>query len=206
MKKIVAGIFLIGLFILSSQVHAQTTQVDLSGSAGAICSQDATIDLTITDVTNLQGYDIRLSYNPASVSASMVFDNSFFDTVGAFVVPGSGCSAGVCIIGAAKIGQNTAVSSSGTETLATITLQNVASTGDTLDFTYSKLSDPDGFEIEHSLSSGVSIPSCPTAIGLNESSVESADSKINSPLFLFIILLLGLSIFSIGKFKLSGSQ
>lgn len=147
------GTYQVGLATL--QNSAQLTFNPLLSSLAVGANQVVTIDLT--SVTNLYGYQFEVHYNPAKVSATGAFVNTFFDTSGASgsaVPPGwnASCSAGVCKFAATRIRPATAVSSSGT--LAQITFHGDAAGDSELTFASVLLGDKDGLTIPTTFNTG----------------------------------------------------
>ncbi len=174
MKK--SMLFFIVLFLLVlffNNTVAQSTVLSLGGSAAGICSGPVDITIDVSDIpttTPLQGYDVRVSYDPASVNASAVFEDSFFDTSGAIKIRNAVCGTDsdfgipTCAFAVAQL---TPSSVSGSGTLATITLTNAGPIPSTLDFYISgaltpKFSDPNGDAIPITLGASVDVPGCPT--------------------------------------------
>ena len=64
--------------------------VGITATSDSVCVGDTTtINVEFTDISNLYGYQFKLSYSTTGFTALAAFDNSWFDTTtNAFVVPG----------------------------------------------------------------------------------------------------------------------
>nr|MBP7688033.1 hypothetical protein [Thermoflexales bacterium] len=110
-----------------------------------------TVQINLSTVTNLYGYQFEVNYDPAKVSASGVFVNSFFDTtVNAFVAWNADCTvSGVCKFSVTK--QNPAVAINGSGPLASIVFTGNAVGTTPLTFSSDILSDANAGVIAHSV-------------------------------------------------------
>jgi hypothetical protein len=124
----------------------------LASSVGVGDSVIVYIDLTA--ISDLYGYQFQVNYNPAKVTASGAFVNTFFDSsVNASIPPSwnASCAAGMCQFAVSKMSPGVAVSGSGA--LAQITFTGQAA-GETALTVNSTLSNKDGFAIAHSTNTG----------------------------------------------------
>lgn len=116
--------------------------------------ENATINLMLSNITGLYGYQFQVNYDGGLVNAAGDFDNFWFDTTANAYVPsgyGAACAGGVCKFGAAKANPGLAVS--GTGRLGTITLTGATAGTLTLTITEDVLSDIDGFRLTHTVAS-----------------------------------------------------
>lgn len=124
---------------------ADATLSTIPGGAAAFCNEPLQVVVQLDQVSDLFGYQIELTYDPALVEAEGKFDNSFFNTVGAFVLS-QGCSAGTCLFAVSLFGDVPSLSGSGP--LATVTLTSRES--GTFDLAYTDttlLTDRDGIAV-----------------------------------------------------------
>ena len=92
----------------------------IPGGQAAFCNEPLQVIVQLDEVSDLFGYQVELTYDPTLVDATGQFDNSFFNTSGAFVLS-QGCSAGTCLFAVSLFGDVPALTGSGP--LATITLK-----------------------------------------------------------------------------------
>jgi hypothetical protein len=81
--------------IIRSSIPAE---VSLVANSDEVCGA-ATVDINFDKVENLYGYEFKVNYNPARVTAEGAFDNSWFDTAlgGSFGDAWkASCTAGTC--------------------------------------------------------------------------------------------------------------
>jgi hypothetical protein len=127
------------------------TALELATATPEFCIGDgATVDLNMTNVLGLYGYQIDVTYDQNKVSATGAFDNGWFDTSSNAMIPGgynAACAGGLCRFGATRIAPATPLTGSGR--LATLNLTGVAAGTFNLTISASLLSDIDGMPITH---------------------------------------------------------
>ena len=123
--------------------------VGISATSDRVCVGDTTtINVEFTDISNLYGYEFKLSYSTTGFTAQAGFDNTWFDTTtNAFVVSGWNATDTGGIIQFATTKLAPAVPVTGSGSVATIELTGL--TVGTYDITISDiiLSDNDGNRI-----------------------------------------------------------
>ena len=132
---------------------ALSTQSNLGFGTSAVefCAP-LTVDVNLTGVTNLYGYQFKVLYGSAKVNATGTFHTSFFDVDGDGAVPpgwGGACVDGTCQFAKTELAPDGPVSGSGT--VAKMTLTPRASGSFTLNFSGDILSDRDAVPLPHSL-------------------------------------------------------
>lgn len=141
-------------------VHVSTSPATLEltiapASTTLSVGTSAVVTINLAGVSNLYGYQFKVSYDASKVSATGVFINTFVDsTTNAFIPPGwnAACSAGVCRFAVTKL--RPAAPVSGTGTLAQITFTGIAPGVFPAAFSDDSLSDPNGMAIAHTSAGG----------------------------------------------------
>lgn len=122
-------------------------------------TETQSIDINISDVKDLWGYQFEVAYDQTKVSAVGAFVNSWFNTVNNATIPSTPgndwsakCSDGLCKFAVTRNKATGVNPLSGSGTVANITFTGVAPTAGTLvTIQNDKLSDLDGMPIAHSL-------------------------------------------------------
>lgn len=141
----VAALFVLLLAAPAGGAPQAATLRTIPGGEATFCSEELTATIQLDNIAGLFGYQVELLYDPALVEAAGKFDNSFFNTSGAFVLS-EGCSAGKCLFAVAFFGAVPSVAGSGP--LASVTLAARDSGRFDLQFSANTLlSDRDGLPI-----------------------------------------------------------
>jgi hypothetical protein len=116
------------------------------------------VDLMVTGVTNLYGWQVTLYYSSVLLNGNFVTEGSFLKTVGSTFFFGSpndnyNATHGSITLGCSLLGNISGVSGSGQ--LATIYFKTKALGVCLLTLSATKLGDPDGLPMEHTLAYGV---------------------------------------------------
>lgn len=125
------------------------TLAPTTGDALFCGSENATVTIGLANITDLYGYQFKISYNPALVTATGAFDYSFFDTDGDGSEWGHTCAAGVCSFSKSELRPDPAVTGSGP--LATVTLHGVAAGTFTMQITADIFGTRDGVPLSHTV-------------------------------------------------------
>ena len=82
MTAIIAGVFLAS--ILSSPAFAYQTSLSIDPTSSSVSvGNSVTLDVDISNVTNLYAFQFDLSYAPGTLSSVSIVEGSFLPTVGA---------------------------------------------------------------------------------------------------------------------------
>ena len=109
-------------------------------------SQDFTVELKVTSITNLKGYSVTLSYNPTLLSLQEVTEGPFFSSKGkTFFYKKVDDTKGTILIDCAILGPEVSVSGEGT--LATLSFTSLKSGSTNLTFKLTKTRDTNNKEI-----------------------------------------------------------
>ena len=101
-------------------------------------SQDFTVELKVTSITNLKGYSVTLSYDPTLTSLQEVTEGPFFSTKGkTFFYTKE--DKGTILIDCALLGKTLSVSSEGT--LATLSFTCLKAGSTSIEFSLAKTRD-----------------------------------------------------------------
>ena len=101
-------------------------------------SQDFTVELKVTSITNLKGYSVTLSYDPTLISLQEVTEGPFFSTKGKTFFY-SKEDKGTILIDCALLGKNLSVSGEGTLAILSFASLKTGSTG--IEFSLAKTRD-----------------------------------------------------------------
>jgi hypothetical protein len=101
-------------------------------------SQDFTVELKATSITNLKGYSVTLSYNPTLLSLQEVTEGPFFSTKGETFFYSKEDN-GTILIDCALLGKTLSVSGEGTLATISFTCLKAGSTG--IEFSLAKTRD-----------------------------------------------------------------
>ncbi|MCO5189212.1 MAG: hypothetical protein M9918_13595 [Anaerolineae bacterium] len=139
--------------------------VSLSPAGPVEVCDTATVSVDFSDVYGLYGYQFRVTYDETLVNAVGAFDNTHFDTTGAFIPPGWGAvcddMTGECQFAASLQSPDVPVDVTGT--VATVDLTAVETGTSSIEITDLVLTDIDGFPISADLGDAVTVTSCGTA-------------------------------------------
>ena len=103
-------------------------------------SQDFTVELKVTSITNLKGYSVTLSYDPTLISLQEVTEGSFFSTKGkTFFYKKVDDTKGTILIDCALLGKT--LSTSGEGTLATLSFTCLKAGSTSIEFSLAKTRD-----------------------------------------------------------------
>jgi hypothetical protein len=169
----------VAIILLVSAVSAQATTTIGFDPADPVevCTDPITIDIDITDVTNLYGYEFRVLYDPAVITASGAFIDTWYNSSIGFKPFGwqGNCVAGVCQFAVTLLAPTPPVSGSGP--IASITMSAVGSGSSDLTITDVVFADPDGFQIPVDIANTVNTTSCiPTAVTLAAGGTSASES------------------------------
>ena len=103
-------------------------------------SQDFTVELKATSITNLKGYSVTLSYDPTLISLQEVTEGPFFSSKGkTFFYKKVDDTQGTILIDCALLGKNLSASGEGTLATLSFTCFKVGSTS--IEFSLAKTRD-----------------------------------------------------------------
>lgn len=140
----------LGLFARSAQAQGGT-QLNLNPAASSISiGNSVVVFVEVASVTDFYGYQFKVTYDAAKVSAAGAFINTFFDTTSNTFIPSgwdASCASGICKFAATHL--NTAAPVSGSGTLAQITFTGISSGTVPLAFAQDILTDRDGNSFTH---------------------------------------------------------
>jgi len=109
-------------------------------------SQDFTVELRATSITNLKGYSVTLSYDPALLSLKEVTEGLFFSSKGkSFFYKRVDDTKGTVLIDCAILGPDLSVSGEGT--LATLSFTCLKAGSTSVEFSLAKTRDAHNKEI-----------------------------------------------------------
>lgn len=166
--------------IPSEQVRAQgTTTLEISPSVSTTgIGQEITLTVTIEDVTNLYGYDVNLSFDPAIIQVLAVAN-------GTFLAAGSQFQSIDNVSGTVMLYNtqlNPATPKSGSGDLLTIRIVGIAEGTSPIGFVWNDLSDRNGFLIPVSGTSGGSVLVGPGPTAANQLSFSSKNDGLSAML------------------------
>jgi hypothetical protein len=124
-------------------------------AAGLTVGGNETVRVYINSVTDLYGYEFEVHYDPARVSATASFVNSFFDTENDAIVPpayDAVCASGICKFAASKTNGGTA--STGSGAVAEIVFTGSGAGDTSLTFEEDILSEEGAVAITHAKTTG----------------------------------------------------
>jgi len=144
-KRIIVSVLILSLIIILpgclSKLIPTTPQVTPpAGTAGVLYlepanltltpSQDFTVELKITSITNLKGYSVTLSYDPTLLNLQEVTEGPFFSTKGkTFFYKKVDDTQGTILIDCALLGKTLSTSGEGTLATLSFTCLKAGSTG-----------------------------------------------------------------------------
>jgi hypothetical protein len=130
---------------LARSTHAATTTIQVDPSVFNVNAEDVfNVNITITQVTNLTGWEFKLFYLRALLNCSAIIEGPFLKTGGSTtrvfnITNNYNSTHGRVLAGCALLGMN--VSVNGTGTAATLTFKALAGGDSPLDLVDTKLSD-----------------------------------------------------------------
>ena len=140
-----------------------TTSISVIADQTVFCGETTTVDIDITNVADLYGYQFEVSYDPTLVEASAAWVGSFFDTSApAFKPWDATCASGTCQFSITHVAPQEAVSGSGT--VAQIILTPKGSGTFTMAARNDILSDMDGNMIAHEAAEDLTLSVCRTEL------------------------------------------
>jgi len=158
-KKLIISLLILSLILISTgclgKLFPVTPEVTPpAGTAGALYlepanlsltpSEDFTVELKATSITNLKGYSVTLSYNPALLSLQEVVEGPFFSSKGKTFFYKK-LDEGTILIDCALLGHGLSVSGEGT--LATLSFTCLKAGSTNLTFKLAKTRDTNNKEI-----------------------------------------------------------
>ena len=103
-------------------------------------SEDFTVELKVTSITNLKGYSVTLSYDPTLISLQEVTEGPFFSSKGeTFFYKKVDDTKGTILIDCALLGKNLSLSGEGT--LATLSFTCLKAGSTNIEFSLAKTRD-----------------------------------------------------------------
>ena len=103
-------------------------------------SQDFTVELKVTSITNLKGYSVTLSYDPTLISLQEVTEGPFLSTKGkTFFYKMVDDTQGTILIDCALLGTDLSISGEGT--LATLSFTSLKAGSTSIEFSLTKTRD-----------------------------------------------------------------
>jgi hypothetical protein len=126
MTALIAGAFMASIF--SSPTFAYQTAVSIDPASSSVnVGNSTTLDVDISNVTDLYAFQFDLSYASGTLSSLSIVEGSFLPTVGAtFFIPGMIDNVGGTIASTADTLLGTGPGVNGTGTLAILTLTGLA--------------------------------------------------------------------------------
>ena len=126
MTAIVAAAFVASIF--SSPVFAYQTALSVNPTSSSVSvGNSVTLDVNVSNVTNLYAFQFDLSFAPGTLSSVSIVEGSFLPTVGAtFFIPGTIDNVGGAIASTADTLLGPGPSVNGSGTLAILTLTGLA--------------------------------------------------------------------------------
>ena len=158
-KRIIVSLLILSLVLIStgclSKLIPTTPEVTSpAGTAGVLYlepanlsltpSQDFTVELKVTSITNLKGYSVTLSYDPTLISLKEVTEGPFFSAKGKTFFY-SKEENGTILIDCALLGTDLSISGEGT--LATLSFTSLKAGSTSLTFKLVKIRDTHNKEI-----------------------------------------------------------
>ena len=154
-KRIIISLLILSLILifagcLSNLIPTTPSVTPPEGTAGVLYlepadltitpSQDFTVELKAASITDLKGYSVTLSYDPALLSLQEVTEGSFFSSKGkAFFYKKIEDTKGTVLIDCAILGPDLSVSGEGT--LATLSFTSLKAGSTSLTFKFTKTRD-----------------------------------------------------------------
>jgi len=158
-KKLIISLLILSLVLIStgclSKLFPTTPEVTPpAGTAGILYlepanlaltpSQDFTVELKATSITNLKGYSVTLSYDPTLISLQEVTEGSFFSEKGkTFFYTKE--DQNTILIDCAILGTDLSISGEGT--LATLSFNSLKAGSTSIEFSLAKTRDTNNKEI-----------------------------------------------------------
>jgi len=160
-KKLIVSILILSLIVilpgcLGKLIPTTPEVTSPAGTAGILYlepanlslspSQDFTVELKTTSITDLKGYSVTLSYDPTLISLKEVTEGPFFSSKGkTFFYKKVDDTKGTILIDCAVLGPELSVSGEGT--LATLSFTSLKSGSTSLTFKLTKTRDTNNKEI-----------------------------------------------------------
>ena len=160
-KKLIITLLILSLILISTgclgKLIPTTPEVNSpAGTAGVLYlepanlaltpSQDFTVELKATSITNLKGYSVTLSYDPTLISLQEVTEGSFFSEKGkTFFYKKVNDTRGTILIDCALLGKSISISGEGT--LATLSFTCLKAGSTSIEFSLTKTRDSHNKEI-----------------------------------------------------------
>jgi hypothetical protein len=157
-KKLIISLLILSLIIILPGCLAKliptTPEVTPPGTAGVLYlepanltltpSQDFTVELKVTSITNLKGYSVTLSYDPNLISLQEVTEGLFLSEKGKTFFYSKEDN-GTILIDCALLGTDLAISGEGT--LATLSFTCLKAGSTSIEFSLTKTRDTNNKEI-----------------------------------------------------------
>jgi hypothetical protein len=158
-KKLIISLLILSFMIILpgclGKLLPTTPSVNPSaGTAGALYlepanltltpSQDFTVELKVTSITNLKGYSVTLYYDPTLINLQEVTEGPFFSSKGKTFFYNKE-DKGTILIDCALLGKT--LSTSGEGTLATISFTSLKAGSTSIEFSLAKTRDSQNKEI-----------------------------------------------------------
>jgi len=158
-KKLIISLLILSIMVilpgcLGKLIPTTPSVTPPAGTAGVLylepanltltTSQDFTVELKVTSITNLKGYSVTLSYDPTLISLQEVTEGPFFSTKGKTFFY-SKEDKGTILIDCALLGPEVSVSGEGT--LATLSFTSLKAGSTDLTFKLAKTRDTYNKEI-----------------------------------------------------------
>jgi hypothetical protein len=152
-KKLIVFVLILFLVLIStgclSKLFPTTPEVTApAGTAGVLYlepanltltpSEDFTVELKVTSITDLKGYSVTLSYDPTLISLQEVTESPFFSTKGKTFFYSKEDNATI-LIDCALLGKSLSVSGEGT--LATLSFTCLKAGSTSIEFSLAKTRD-----------------------------------------------------------------
>ena len=154
-KRLIISLLILSLIVilpgcLGKLIPTTPSVTPPAGTAGVLClepanlnvttSKDFTVELKTASITNLKGYSVTLSYDPALLSLKEVLEGPFFSTKGkTFFYKRVDDKKGTILIDCAILGPKVSVSGGGT--LATLSFTCLKAGSSNLTFKLAKTRD-----------------------------------------------------------------
>jgi hypothetical protein len=154
-KKLIVSLLILSLIVILpgclSKLIPTTPQITSpAGTAGILYlepanltitpSQDFTVELKTSSITNLKGYSVTLSYDPTLISLQEVTEGPFFSSKGkTFFYKKVDDTQGTILIDCALLGKSLSISGEGT--LATLSFTSLKAGSTSLTFKLTKTRD-----------------------------------------------------------------
>ena len=160
-KKLIISLLILSLIVilpgcLGKLIPTTPSVTSPAGRAGVLYlepanltltpSQDFTVELKVTSITNLKGYSVTLSYDPTLISLQEVTEGPFFSSKGkTFFYKKVNDTQGTILIDCALLGKNLSISGEGT--LATLSFTCLKAGSASIEFSLAKTRDTNNKEI-----------------------------------------------------------